>query len=113
MIINYHNRVFKPVSNSENGEVDTETIFHYQQKDNIVTCSYSGQKIKYGQLIAVVDQNGAMDMRYHQINNSGKLMTGICQSTPEVLSNGKIRLHEQWKWTSGDLSEGTSVLEEV
>ncbi len=51
-------------------------------------------------------------MRYHQININNELMTGICVSTPEKLSNGKIRLHEKWKWTSGDQSEGESILEE-
>ena len=40
-------------------------------------------------------------------------MTGICYSKPEVQSNGKIRLHETWKWTSGDKSNGESILEEI
>lgn len=39
-------------------------------------------------------------------------MTGICHSIPEILSNGKIRLHETWEWTSGDLSKGQSIIEE-
>jgi hypothetical protein len=39
-------------------------------------------------------------------------MTGICHSKPEILSNGKIRLYEEWKWTSGDKSGGKSILEE-
>jgi hypothetical protein len=51
-------------------------------------------------------------MRYHQVNNKGELMTGTCQSIPEILPNGKIRLHERWEWTSGDKSLGTSVIEE-
>jgi hypothetical protein len=51
-------------------------------------------------------------MRYHQINDNDELMTGICKSIPEILENGKIRLHESWKWTSGDKSEGNSVIEE-
>ena len=25
----------------------------------------------------------------------------------------KIRLHENWKWTSGDKSEGNSIIEEI
>jgi hypothetical protein len=40
-------------------------------------------------------------------------MTGICFSTPEILENGKIRLHESWEWTSGDQSKGTSIIEEL
>jgi hypothetical protein len=40
-------------------------------------------------------------------------MTGKCFSKPEILTNGKIRLHETWQWTSGDLSTGTSIIEEI
>jgi hypothetical protein len=40
-------------------------------------------------------------------------MTGVCHSKPEILKNGKIRLHETWQWTSGDQSKGKSILEEV
>jgi len=40
-------------------------------------------------------------------------MTGICKSKPEILPNGKIRLHERWQWTSGDLSLGQSIIEEL
>lgn len=40
-------------------------------------------------------------------------MTGVCKSIPEILSNGKIRLYEKWKWTSGDKSEGKSIIEEI
>ncbi|WP_246849116.1 hypothetical protein [Aquimarina sp. U1-2] len=52
-------------------------------------------------------------MRYYQVNDKNELMTGICESTPEMLENGKIRLYETWRWTSGDKSQGKSVLEEV
>ncbi|GAA0879657.1 hypothetical protein GCM10009119_26260 [Algoriphagus jejuensis] len=112
-MINYHDKTFRPVSNSENGETSAETLFHYQQHGDILVCNYSGGKILQGHLIGLVDKNGQIDMRYHQINTNNELMTGICRSVPEVLPNGKIRLHETWQWTSGDLSVGSSVLEEV
>jgi len=51
-------------------------------------------------------------MRYHQVNQKGELMTGMCKSMPEILENGKIRLHESWEWTSGDKSKGSSIIEE-
>lgn len=111
--INYHNRKFRPVSNSENGETSGDTVFHYVQEGNILTASYSGGAIKKGHLIGLVDENGNIDMRYHQVNESGKLMTGICRSKPEIMENGKIRLYETWKWTSGDRSEGRSIVEEI
>lgn len=111
--MNYDNKKFRSIQNTENGETSNETIFHYKQVGNILHSTYSGGKIKTGHLIALVDENGNIDMRYHQINTKGELMTGICHSIPEILPNGKICLHESWQWTSGDKSKGTSILEEV
>ena len=112
-LMNYDQRKFKPVSNSENGEVTNEMIFIYRQRDNILSCQYSGANIRFGQLLGLVKPNGNIEMRYHQINKEGKIMTGKCISNPELMSNGKIRLHETWQWTSGDLSKGQSILEEL
>lgn len=111
--MNYNNKQFRPISNTENGETSNETLFHYKQIGNILTSEYSGGKIKKGHLIGLVDKSGTINMRYHQINDKDELMTGTCISTPEILENGKIRLHETWQWTSGDKSKGTSIIEEV
>ncbi|HPN71405.1 MAG TPA: hypothetical protein PLZ32_17880 [Saprospiraceae bacterium] len=110
--MDYHGKIFRPISNTENGETSSETRFHYKQIGNVLTSEYAGGKIKYGHLIGLVDQDGNIDMRYHQINEKGELMTGICKSKPEILENGKIRLHESWEWTSGDQSKGHSIIEE-
>ena len=111
-MIDYNGKKFRPVSNTENGETSSETIFLYKQSGNILTSEYSGGKIITGHLIGKVDDNGCIDMRYHQVNDAGEIMTGTCQSSPEILNNGKIRLHETWQWTSGDRSAGRSILEE-
>ena len=111
--MNYHNKRFRAIQNSEQGEVEEGLIFHYQQHGNIVTCTYSGGPIVAGHLIALVDEKGQLDMRYHQVNVEGALRTGLCHSTPEILPNGKVRLHERWRWTSAPEAEGTSILEEV
>ncbi len=112
-MINYNGKTFRPISNSENGETSSETCFYYKQEGKILTSKYSGGAIKKGHLIGIVDKSGTIDMRYHQINANGELMTGICTSRPEILANGKIRLHESWQWTSGDNSKGESILEEI
>lgn len=111
-MINYNNKLFKPVNNTENGETSNETVFRYKQVGNILTAEYEGGKIIFGHLIGLVDENGNIEMRYHQVNKQGELMTGICNSKPEQLANGKIRLHETWQWTSGDQSKGQSIIEE-
>lgn len=111
-MINYNNKTFKPLSNTENGETSGETVFMYKQTGNIVTSDYSGGKIIRGHLIGVVDEQGSINMHYHHVNDRGELMSGICKSEAEILENGKIRLHENWQWTSGDKSKGKSIIEE-
>ena len=111
--MDYNNKKFRPVENSENGETTGDTIFEYKQKGNILTSEYQGGQIVKGHLIGLVDKNGNIEMRYHQVNTKGELTTGICFSKPELTTAGKIRLYEDWKWTSGDQSSGQSILEEV
>ncbi|MGB0384209.1 MAG: n-acetylglutamate synthase [Ardenticatenaceae bacterium] len=111
--INYHNRYFRSVSNSGSGEVDGDTIFHYQQQGDIVSATYQGGAIRFGTLIAKVAADGSLDMRYHHVNQEGDLMTGKCHSVPEVLSDGRLRMHETWQWSSGDRSSGKSQIEEI
>lgn len=113
MRIDYNGKVFQTVENTSNGETSMATRFFYQQEGNILTATYAGGAIRKGHLLGVVQENGVIEMRYHQINNLGELLTGECTSVPEILPNGKIRLHETWRWTSGDKSFGKSIIEEI
>ncbi|WP_460975914.1 n-acetylglutamate synthase [Spirosoma knui] len=109
----YDNKVFRSVTNTANGEVSGDTLFHYHQEGRIVWADYAGGSIAKGFLIATVQDDNSLDMRYQHVNTQGELMTGRCQSTPELLPDGRIRLHERWQWTSGDGSSGQSIVEEV
>jgi hypothetical protein len=60
-----------------------------------------------------VDAAGRLDMRYGHVGADGALRTGECRSEPERLPDGRLRLHERWRWTSGDGSAGASVVEEI
>src|SRR5690606_18930429 len=109
---NYNDKIFKPVSQTPNGEASEETIFHYQQQSFLVSATYGGGPVLFGPLIGLVKDQGVMEISYHHVNHEGKVRTGECISRPEILPNGKIRLHEKWKWTNGG-GEGESILEEV
>lgn len=113
MRIDYNGKVFRTLENTSNGETSAATRFFYQQEGNILTATYAGGVIRKGHLLGIVQENGVIEMRYHQINNQGELLTGECTSVPEILPNGKIRLHETWRWTSGDKSSGKSIIEEI
>lgn len=112
-MINYNDKTFKVDTNSNNGETSSRTVFHYRQNANVLTAEYAGGEIIKGHLIGLVDDNGCIDMHYHHLNKLKEFKTGISHSTPEVLPDGKIRLHESWQWTYGDDSKGTSILIEM
>jgi len=111
--VNYNNKKFRAISTTENGDTTKHTIFCYSQDGTVLTAEYSGGKVVKGHLIGLVDRKGHIDMRYHQVNEKGRLMTGKCVSKPEILKTGKIRLYENWEWTSGDKSKGQSIIEEI
>ena len=111
--LDYEGRRFRSVENSASGEVGPETIFSYRQDGDIVSATYEGGGVRFGTLIATTDGEGNLDARYGHVNASGDLMTGECRTTPEVLPDGRLRLHEEWRWTSGDGSSGRSVVEEI
>jgi hypothetical protein len=113
MTINYDNRMFRTVANTPNGEADDRTIVEYRQIDDIVWATFGGGRIRFGTLLAKMGPRGQLDMRYQQINQAGEIRTGTCRAVPEVLPDGRIRLHEQWEWTSGESSKGESVMEEI
>ena len=111
--INYDGRKFVPKMNSENGEVSEQTLFLYHQNESLLWAEYSGGDILKGSLIGLVSDNGELDFVYHHINRYMMIKTGKCHSVPTVMENGKIKLLEQWEWTSGDFSKGESLLVEV
>ena len=109
----YGGRLFRPVEISDMSQTGTDTIFKYEQDGDMVTATYSGGHVKFGQIIGCVDANGILDMRYQHVDRDGALMTGYCKTTPEILPNGKMRLHEKWRWTCGHRAKGRSILEEI
>jgi len=109
----YHDRLFRSVANSTNGEVSDQTTFHYRQFGNVISATYEGGPIKEGNLLGTVDIEGKIRMRYQHWNEDNEFRAGICTSTPELLPNGKIRLHERWEWTNGVSGSGESVIEEI
>ena len=111
--INYNGRIFRTAANSSGGEVDERTTFRYRQQGNTVWAEYTGGKITFGQMIGLVLSDGQLEIRYQHVNEDGELMTGLGLSTPEILTDGRIRLHESWQWTCGERTRGESVVEEI
>lgn len=113
MRYNLDGKTFRSVSNTSNGEVGSDTTFHYRQRDDVVTATYSGGRIVVGHLVAKRLPNGQLDMRYHHLNDKGDFMIGKSLSTPERVSDGRLKFKESWQWLTGDGSSGHSEIEEV
>ena len=114
MTINYDGRVFRSVANSPHGDVDADTTFHYHQQRDVVWATYAGGWVRFGTLIAKVDDDDdSLDMRYQHVGADGAFKSGRCRSRPELLPDGRLRLYERWRWTDGAEGEGESVVEEV
>jgi len=111
--INYDGKSFVPKRNTENGEVDGQTVFHYHQKENTIWADYYGGEIKQGFLIGMVNEKGDLEFTYQHINVSNQLRLGKCNSVPVLSEDGKIEMHEEWQWLNGDKSKGISVIVEV
>jgi len=113
MVIDFNNKKFKALFNSDNGEVSTSTIFHYYQREHIVWAEYSGGEIGQGFLIGKVVDEKYFEFVYQHINTQLELMTGKCKSKVSLNESGKIMLTENWQWTCRDLSKGGSVMIEI
>ena len=95
---------------SENGEVDNNTLFYYHQNGSDFSADYSGGDIKMGFMVGKVSPNGELDFHYEHINIKDEIRIGKCHSTPHIKANGKIELQEDWQWLNGDYSKGNSVV---
>lgn len=110
--INYDGRLFRVLQNVANGESSAETVFRYAQSGNILTATYEGGGVTHGYLLGAVDEGGRLDFHYMHRNAKGAVMTGHCSSTPSLRPDGTLLIHERWEWTSGDHSQGESMIEE-
>jgi hypothetical protein len=110
--VSYEGLAFRSLENPH-GEVDGETRFFYRQAGSRVWAIYRGGAIAFGSLVAAAAADGRLDMRYQHVNRAGDWREGRCHSTPEHLPDGRLRLHESWRWTAGADGEGQSTVEQL
>ena len=110
---NFDSRIFLTTANTANGNCTSDTRFRYRQSGSRIWATYDGGAVRFGSIVAVGDSRGRLDMRYQHVDIANQLRTGKCTASPELLTDGRIRLHEEWQWTNGDFSEGRSVVEEI
>jgi hypothetical protein len=105
--INFNNRTFVLVENSENGKVNSDTLFKYQQKGDLVTANYSGGTIKYGKIIAHLVED-KLHMLYQCLTTENQLKAGKAIAKITFTENNKIKLSLNWEWLDNTIEKGTS-----
>lgn len=111
--MNLNKRTFISISNSESGEVNGETIFHYFQQDQMIWAEYAGGEIVKGFLIGHFISENQITFTYQHLNQQFENRIGKCISKIEVKPNGTLRLYENWQWLDGEQQCGQSIIEEI
>ncbi|WP_136466533.1 hypothetical protein [Flagellimonas onchidii] len=108
----FNNKTFSLLENSENGKVSSDTIFRYRQEGNLVTADYEGGTIRYGKIIAKLDED-KLEMLYQCLTEDGELKAGKAEAHIRMDENNKIRLLLDWQWLNDSTKKGTSEYVEV
>jgi len=104
-------RVLAGVSNTGDGDVGAATVFRYHEDGDAVWAEYAGGAVRRGHLVGT--RHGyRLDFRYVHLDTDGATASGHCASRVELLADGRVRLHETWRWESRSGS-GHSVVEEL
>lgn len=111
-MINFNNKKFALIQNSENGEVNAETIFHYKQDENLVTADYFGGTIKYGKIIAEL-KGDQLNMLYQCLTTDHQLKAGKALAQIDLTEKGKIKLSLNWEWLTDGNEKGKSEYIEI
>jgi len=112
---NFDQKRFVGVENYDDGDLTKEVIFHYHQDGTVIRGTFEGGRVIEGKLLAEILEDGRLDMIWRYTNVDGDVVYGTCVSTPELLPDGRYRLHESWTITGGPNQgeSGQSVIEEI
>ena len=104
-------RRFAAPAHTDGGEVGPETIFEYAESDGEIWASYSGGTVRRGFLVGT-REGDTLTFRYSQLNQERETSSGFCTSQITMLDDGRLRLHETWRWESRP-GAGTSHVDEL
>ena len=103
----FNNKTFLLVKNTNNGHVNSETVFKYKQDGNLVTADYFGGSIKYGKIIADL-QGDKLNMLYQCLTTDNELKAGKAIAIITLTEQGKIKLSLNWQWLTNEKERGQS-----
>src|SRR5215203_6648854 len=103
--IYFNNKKFVLIQNSDNGQVNSDTVFEYKQDGNLVTADYYGGSIKYGKIVAKLSGE-QLEMLYQCLTTDNQLKAGKAIAQITLTENNKIKLSLEWEWLTSSLEKG-------
>jgi len=110
--IYFNNKKFVLIQNSDNGQVNSDTVFEYKQDGNLVTADYYGGSIKYGKIVAKLSGE-QLEMLYQCLTTDNQLKAGKAIAQITLTENNKIKLSLEWEWLTSSLEKGKSEYIEI
>lgn len=107
-VINYDGRRFRA---DDGGE--TAAIAQYHQRGDLLWAEFDGGEVRRGSLCGRAAPEGELEFAYSIVLLNGEVVSGRCHSTPELLADGRVRLHERWQRFGANPSAGVSTIEEI
>ena len=107
-MIDYDGRRFRAAGHD--GDAPTAS---YRQRGDLLWAEFSGGPVRRGSLTGLRRPDDSLEFTYTMVLADGTVLAGYCQSTPELLPDGRIRLHERWERYGPNASTGESALEEL
>jgi hypothetical protein len=109
-VISYDGKRFRKVVDEHTAEAP---VARYRQDGGLVWAEFAGGDVRRGSLVGTCSSDGTITFAYSMVLVGGEVISGRSVNTPQVLDDGRIRLHEQWERYGRHADSGVSHLEEV
>lgn len=110
--MNLNNKRFRTKENQK-GLSSNETLFQYFQNEEIITGTYSGGKIKSGNIIGKQLSEHEIELLYQCLTVDNELLAGQSYGAVTKNEEGLLEIKFEWSWLNGDKSGGLSHYIEV
>lgn len=115
-MIDYDGKRFRKVLESGTGgpaEPGDAPVAVYHQDGDLVWAEFRGGDVRRGSLAGTRDEAGTLVLSYSMVLSTGEVISGRSTNVPEVLDDGRLRLHETWVRHEPHAASGLSCIEEV
>jgi len=106
--IDYDGRRFRPAEDDAK-----DRVAYYRQDGDLLWGHFLGGHARRGALTGTCAPDGTLHFAYSMVLDDGEIVSGACRSTPHLLPDGRIRLHETWERYGRNGGGGESWLEEI